>query len=82
MFVVSSAAISACVPYLETIVCEAVEGLRSYVIPMLFVSKRGYIVDFLSERQESLLSLRLRVVTRKRSRTRISPVTIHPVFHA
>lgn len=46
--VVSSAAISACVSYLETIVSKTVEGLRSYVIPVLVVSKRGYIVDFLS----------------------------------
>lgn len=46
--VVSSAAISACVSYLETIVSKTVEGLRPYVIPMLVVSKRGYIVDFLS----------------------------------
>lgn len=46
--VVSSAAIFACVSYLETIVSKTVEGLRPYVIPMLVVSKRGYIVDFLS----------------------------------
>ena len=45
---VSSAAIFACVSYLETIVSKTVEGLRPYVIPMLVVSKRGYIVDFLS----------------------------------
>lgn len=67
--VMSSVAIFARMPYLETIVSRTVEGLRPYIIPMLIVSKRGYIVDFLSESQGSLLLLRLRVVTRKRSRT-------------
>lgn len=67
--------------YLEIIVNKIIENTSEHYIHVANF-EHGYIVDFLSKKKESLLSLCLRV-TRKRSRTTelVSPVTILLVFH-